>query len=70
MGTVAYGTLERLLNSFFRESLEISSIGGTNSYYLTLKLGKDKFKSVYPEIASLCEERTTTEDLVSHAEAP
>jgi ATP-dependent Lhr-like helicase len=50
--------------------LEISSIGGTNPYYLTLKLGKVKFNSVYPEIASLCEQRTTTEHLVSHAEAP
>ncbi|MFO5493456.1 MAG: DEAD/DEAH box helicase, partial [Cuspidothrix sp.] len=28
MGTVAYRTLERLLNSFCRESLEITSIGG------------------------------------------
>jgi ATP-dependent Lhr-like helicase len=70
MGTVAYRTLERLLNSFCRESLGISSICGTNRYYLTLKLGKDKFNSVYPEIASLFEQRTTTENLVSHPEAP
>lgn len=70
MGTVAYRTLERLLNSFCRESLEISSIGGINPYYLTLKLGKDKFSSVYPEISSLCEQRITAEYLVSHAEAP
>ncbi|MFM2062531.1 MAG: hypothetical protein RLZZ507_2201 [Cyanobacteriota bacterium] len=70
MGTVAYRTLERLLNCFCRESLEISSIGGINPYYLTLKLGKDKFSSVYSEIASLCEQRITAEHLVSHAEAP
>ncbi|MBD2296608.1 DEAD/DEAH box helicase [Anabaena sphaerica FACHB-251] len=70
MGTVAYRTLERLLNCFCRESLEISSIGGINPYYLTLKLGKDKFSSVYSEIASLCEQRITAENLVSHAEAP
>ncbi|TAF03912.1 MAG: DEAD/DEAH box helicase [Nostocales cyanobacterium] len=70
MGTVAYRTLERLLNSFCRESLEISSIGGINPYYLTLKLGKDKFSSVYSEIASLSEQRITAEHLVSHAEAP
>ncbi|MGM3304754.1 DEAD/DEAH box helicase [Anabaena sp. WFMT] len=70
MGTVAYRTLERLLNSFCRESLEITSIGGINPYYLTLKLGKGKFSNVYPEIASLCEQRMTTEHLVSHAEAP
>ncbi|BAZ80276.1 DEAD/DEAH box helicase [Sphaerospermopsis kisseleviana CS-549] len=70
MGTVGYRTLERLLNCFCRESLEISSIGGMNPYYLTLKLGKDKFSSVYSEIASLCEQRITAEHLVSHAEAP
>ncbi|MBD2568341.1 DEAD/DEAH box helicase [Anabaena lutea] len=70
MGTVAYRTLERLLNSFCRESLEIISIGGINPYYLTLKLGKNKFSSVYPEIYSLCEQRITAEHLVSHAEAP
>ena len=70
MGTVAYRTLERLLNSFCRESLEIKSIDGLNPYYLTLKLGKDKFQSVYPEIASLCEQRISPEHLVSAAEAP
>jgi ATP-dependent helicase Lhr and Lhr-like helicase len=70
MGTVAYRTLERLINGFCRESLEISSMGGVNPYYLTLKLGKNKFKDVYPEIASLCEQRISAEDLVSTAEAP
>ncbi|MEA5619530.1 DEAD/DEAH box helicase [Cronbergia sp. UHCC 0137] len=70
LGTVAYRTLERLLNSLCRESLEIKSIGGINPYYLVLKLGKNKFTSVYPEIISLCEQRISLEDLVSHAEAP
>ncbi|MTJ06659.1 DEAD/DEAH box helicase [Anabaena sp. UHCC 0204] len=70
LGTVAYRTLERLLNSFCRESLEIRNIGGVNPYYLILKLGKDKFKSVYPEILSLCEQRISPEHLVSEAEAP
>ncbi len=70
MGTVAYRTLERLLNSYCRESLEITSIGGVNPYYLTIKLGKDKFKYLYHEIASLCEQRITPEDLVSTSEAP
>jgi ATP-dependent Lhr-like helicase len=70
MGTVGYRTLERLLNCFCRESLEISSIGGINPYYLTLKVGKDKFSAVYSEIVGLCEQRITAEHLVSHAEAP
>jgi ATP-dependent Lhr-like helicase len=70
MGTVAYRTLERLLNFFCRESLEINSIGGVNPYYLTLKLGKDKFSHVYTELKSLSEQRITAEHLVSSAEAP
>jgi ATP-dependent Lhr-like helicase len=70
MGTVAYRTLERLINTFCRESLEISSIGGVNPYYLTLKLGKNKLKYVQQEIASLCKQRIIPEALVSSAEAP
>jgi ATP-dependent helicase Lhr and Lhr-like helicase len=70
MGTVAFRTLEKLLNTFCRESLEIKSIGSVNPYYLKIKLGKDKFKSLYPEILSLCEQRITNEDLLSDAEAP
>lgn len=70
MGTVGYRTLERLLNVFCRESLEISSIGGVNPYYLTIKLGKGKFNSLQQEIVSLCEQRIMNVDLVSSAEAP
>ena len=70
MGTVAYRTLVRLLNSCCRESLEIKSIGGVNPYFLTIKLGKDKFQYLYNEIASLCEQRITAEDLLGDAEAP
>ncbi|MEA5566843.1 DEAD/DEAH box helicase [Anabaena sp. UHCC 0399] len=70
MGTVAYRTLIRLINTFCRESLEISSICGVNPYYLTLKLGKNKFKDVSQEIISLCEQRIIPEALVSSAEAP
>ncbi|HLO84992.1 MAG TPA: DEAD/DEAH box helicase [Nostocaceae cyanobacterium] len=70
MGTVAYRTLERLLNFFCRESLEINSIGGVNPYYLTLKLGKDRFSNVYTELKSLCQQKIVAEHLVSNAEAP
>jgi ATP-dependent Lhr-like helicase len=70
MGTVAYRTLERLLNFWCRESLEIKSIGGVNPYFLTIKLGKDKFRYLYDEIVSLCEQRITAEDLLADAEAP
>ncbi|MBD2677548.1 MULTISPECIES: DEAD/DEAH box helicase [Nostoc] len=70
MGTVGYRTLERLLNSWCRESLEIKSIGGVNPYYLTVKLGKGKFEYLAHEIASLCEQRISAEDLVTSSEAP
>ncbi|MGF2038120.1 MAG: DEAD/DEAH box helicase [Nostoc sp. CmiVER01] len=70
MGTVAYRTLEKLLNSYCRESLEITSISGVNPYYLIIKLGKDKFKYLYHEIASLCDKRIISEDLLSTSEAP
>ncbi|WP_026732583.1 DEAD/DEAH box helicase [Fischerella sp. PCC 9605] len=70
MGTVAYRTLERLLNTFCRESLEIKSIIGVNPYFLTIKLGKDKVKYLYPEIIYLCEQTIKSEDLLSDAEAP
>jgi ATP-dependent Lhr-like helicase len=70
MGTVGYRTLERLLKVFCQEPLEIKSIGGVNPYYITLKLGKNKFQYLYPEILSLCEQRISAEDLLSDTEAP
>lgn len=70
MGTVSFRTLERLLNIFCRESLNIKSIGGVNPYYLIIKLGKDKFPYLEPEILSLCEQRITADDLVNNSEAP
>jgi ATP-dependent helicase Lhr and Lhr-like helicase len=70
MGTVAYRTLERLLNHFCRESLEISGISGDNPYFLTIKLAPKKIEYLYPEIVSLCEQRIKNEDLLSDAEAP
>ncbi|MEH2070180.1 MAG: DEAD/DEAH box helicase [Nostoc sp.] len=70
LGTVGYRTLERLLNSFCRESLEITSIGGVSPYYLIIKLGKNKFNYLSRKITSLCEQRISAEDLVSSSEAP
>ncbi|WP_017315782.1 DEAD/DEAH box helicase [Mastigocladopsis repens] len=70
IGSVAYLTLERLLNCFCRESLEISSMSGDNPYFLTIKLTPKKAKYLYSEILSLCEQRIKNEDLLSHAEAP
>ncbi|MGF1676213.1 MAG: DEAD/DEAH box helicase [Rivularia sp. (in: cyanobacteria)] len=70
MGTIAYNTLQRLLNNFCRESLEIKSLGGINPYFITLKLGKGKFEQLKTEIFSFCEQRIINEHLVADAEAP
>ncbi len=70
MGTLAYRTLERWLNSCCRESLAIKSIGGVNPYYLTIKLGKDKFPQLNEEITALRGQRITPESLLSELEAP
>ena len=70
VGTVAFRTLERLLNTFCREPLGITSIGGDNPYYLIVKLAKDKSKYLELEIISLCDQRISAEDLLSDAEAP
>jgi ATP-dependent Lhr-like helicase len=70
MGTVAYNTLQRLLNNFCRESLEIKSLGGVNPYFMTLKLGKGKFEQLESEILSLCQQPIVNEHLVADVEAP
>lgn len=70
MGTVAYRTLERVLNYCCREALEIKTIAGVNPYFLTIKLSKDNAGKLYDEITSLCDRNITTQDLVSAAETP
>lgn len=70
LGTVGYRTLERLINNFCRESLQITTIGGVNPYYLTLKLPKDQVKSVHSEITALCQQNISPECLVMEIEAP
>lgn len=69
MGTVAYRTLERLLNFFGRESLGIRSLGGVAPYFITVKLGKSQLKELRDGIVSLCEQRISGLDLVSSEEA-
>ena len=70
MGTVAYRTLERLLNFFVRESLDIRSIKGKSPYYLIIKLGDDRVGELRQEISSLCNQGLTEDDLVAAEEAP
>lgn len=70
MGTVAYRTLERFLNSFVRYTLDIRSIGGISPYFLTLKLGKSSLEQLRDEVKSFCEKDLTGYDLVSSEECP
>ena len=70
MSTVAYRTLDRLLNFFYRESLDIRSIGGVSPYFMTVRLGKSKLKDLHDEIIFLCKRKITAHDLVSPEEAP
>ncbi|HAZ44875.1 MAG TPA: ATP-dependent helicase [Cyanobacteria bacterium UBA11369] len=70
MGTVAYRTLERWLNFFGREALNIRSIGGASPYFMTVKLGKGKNESFPDELVKLCNREISALDLVGEAEAP
>ncbi|MFB2976265.1 DEAD/DEAH box helicase [Microseira sp. BLCC-F43] len=70
MGTVAYRTLERLLNFFGREALNIRSIGGVSPYFMIVKLGKGKNESFPDEFVKLCQKKISALDLVGDAEAP
>ncbi|NEQ29196.1 MAG: hypothetical protein F6K28_61750 [Microcoleus sp. SIO2G3] len=70
MGTVAYRTLERLLNFCVRGSLGIRSIKGKSPYYLIIKLEHDKVEELRQEILDLCNQGLTEDDLVAADEAP
>lgn len=52
LGTAGFKTLERMLNTFCRESLEIKSIGGSCPYYITVRLPSYKVDNLQPEITS------------------
>jgi ATP-dependent helicase Lhr and Lhr-like helicase len=69
-GTIAYRTLERVINLVVRESLDIKSVGGTSPYFLTIKLGKSCIQELEQEIKAFSEKELTTEDLVALDEAP
>lgn len=69
-GTLAYRTLERALNSFGRESLDIKSLGGVSPYFITLKLSKSYPEELYKKLAEFCVQDLTADDLVAPNEAP
>ena len=70
MGTVAYRTLERFINFFVRELLDIRKVENVSPYFLIFKLGKNTFTELSNEIASFCERGLTADDLVAFEEAP
>ncbi|HEY9849052.1 MAG TPA: DEAD/DEAH box helicase [Leptolyngbyaceae cyanobacterium] len=70
LGTVGFRTLERLLNLFGRELLDIKSIGGLSPYFLTVKVGKNQSQDFGKGVVALCQQGISTEDLVAASEAP
>jgi ATP-dependent Lhr-like helicase len=70
MGTVAYRTLERCLNFFVRESIDIRSIGGISPYFFTIKLGKNNLKELHDKIIYFCNKDLTGDKLIAKGEAP
>jgi ATP-dependent Lhr-like helicase len=70
MGSIPYRTLERWLNFYCREFLDIKSISGVSPYFLNVKLGKSNLDELHNKIISLCKQGITAQDLVSSEEAP
>lgn len=68
MGSVAYRTLERLINLYCRD-LDIRDISGICPYFIRIKLGTE-VKELYNKIANLCQNKIIFQDLVSPKEAP
>lgn len=68
MGTVAYRTLERLINLYGRDTLEIKSITGVSPYFMLLKVNKDKINDTFNQIYSLCTQQMAPQHLVSSKE--
>ena len=69
VGTVAFRTLERLINICVREDLEIKSIGGQSPYYLNVRLGNHSATELQAKIKD-CHKGLTEIDLVPSSEAP
>ncbi|MGC1396193.1 MAG: ATP-dependent helicase, partial [Coleofasciculaceae cyanobacterium] len=69
-GTIAYRTLERVINFLVRSSLDIKSVSGTAPYFLIIKLGKSSIQELEQELTAFCEKELKNEDLVALDEAP
>ena len=69
-GTIAYRTLERVLNFVVREVLDIKRISGKSPYFLTVELGNNTGNELESELVSFCEKGLSSDDLMVSAEAP
>lgn len=70
MGTIAYRTLERVLNFALRETLGINRIGGKPPYFLTVQFNTNTCEDLKEAIVSFCEKELTEADLLTSSEAP
>ncbi|HEY9601744.1 MAG TPA: DEAD/DEAH box helicase [Allocoleopsis sp.] len=70
MGTVAYRTLERFLNFFVRDYLDIRKLSGVSPYYLVVTLRKSTSQELYEQIVKVSSKDLTETDLVAFEEAP
>jgi len=71
LGTIACDTLERMVNYWVRESIEIRKVQFISPYYILVHLGtKTSIKDLQDAILEFCHKGLTAEDLVAAAEAP
>ncbi|MGB5970290.1 MAG: DEAD/DEAH box helicase [Spirulinaceae cyanobacterium] len=70
MGTMAYGTLERYINLFIREKIDIRKVKSYSPYYLIIHLAKGKFNDLWQELIAASQLSLSNEDLIAPAEAP
>ena len=70
MGTKIYGTLERYINLFIREKIDISKITSYPPYYFVIKLAKEQLNDLWQELIAASRQALSNEDLIAPAEAP
>jgi ATP-dependent Lhr-like helicase len=71
LGTRAFATLERVINYWLRQSVDIQKIKAVSPYYFLIKLGKNsEIDDFMTALIEICKKDLTVEDLVASGEAP
>lgn len=71
LGTIACDTLERVINDWARETIEIRKIKFVTPYYILIRLGnKVSVEDLRQAILEFCHKGLTAEDIVATVEAP